>query len=550
MFAPQLADPQKARYLTLRALQPQGIRVSMSQIDRRKLVASIALALGGAAMGPAAAQQGGSAPQPAPNPAANPASGFSHDDVLRRARELASAPLTAPPALLEALAKIDQGAWREIRFKAERSLLGNNANGGGAFRLQPWHLGGNYRQPVIVNTIRDGIATPVPYAANLFDYGGTKFEKPLPVNTGFAGFRLTYPLNDPRNFDEAVSFLGASAFRFVARGQRSGASMRGLAVNLGGADEETPFFREFWIETPEPGADRIIFHALLDGEAATGAYRFELRPGVDSTLNVKLTLFARKTGVKLSFAPIISMFHHGEGDRRAKTDFKPEAHDSDGLLINASTGEWLWRPLRNPAQTEVSAFMGKDARGFGLMQRDRNFDHYQDLELGYERRPSLWVEPVGDWGEGHVELIEAPGADEGAKNIMASWVPAAQPELGKPFSLAYRITATQDLERLSPAGRAVSAFTAPAKGAHRVLIDFAGGELPFFLTDAPAIEVVATASQGKIVRSFVTPNPFTKGLRATVDLALEPGQTADLRVALRNGPRILTETWTTPFRAE
>jgi len=528
----------------------------MSQIDRRQFVALMALTLGGAVMGPAAAQQGGAGAQPAPNPAP----GFSHEDVLRRARELASAPLTAPPALPEPLAKIDQDAWREIRFRPERALLGNNNNGGGAFRLQTWHLGSIYRRPVIVNLIRDGIATPVPYAANLFDYGGTKFEKPLPVNLGFAGFRLTYPLNDPRAFDEAISFLGASFVRFIGRGQRAGASARGLGVNAGGANEEFPFFREFWIETPEPGADKITIHALLDGEAATGAYKFELRPGVNATLDVKLTLFARKTGVKISFAPLASMFLHGESDKRAKADYRPEAHDSDGLLLHTSAGEWLWRPLRNPQETQVSAFMGRDMRGFGLMQRDRNFEHYQDLESAYERRPSFWVEPVGDWGEGHVELIEAPGADESAENILASWVPAAAPEPGKPLSLAYRITSTLDLARLSPGGRAIGSFRMQAKAvggkepappsAHRLLIDFSGGDLPFFLTDAAAVEVVATASEGRIVRTFVTPNPYARGFRAGLDLQLEPGQTTDLRVALRNGSRVLTEIWTTPFRAE
>ncbi len=522
----------------------------MFEIDRRKLVASLALAMGGAATGRAAAQQ---APGTAPQPAQNPAAGFSHEDVLRRARELASAPLSAAPALPEPLTKLDQDAWREIRFKPERSLLGNN--NGGAFRLQTYHLGHIYRRPVIVNTIRDGIATPVPYAANLFDYGGTKFEKPLPVNTGFAGFRLTYPLNDPRAFDEVISFLGSSCLRFVGRGQRPGVSTRGLGV-AGGTNEEQPFFREFWIETPEPGADKIVIHALLDGEAATGAYRFELRPGTDTKLDVKLTLFPRKSGVKIAIAPLNSMFHHGESDQRAKADYRPEAHDSDGLLIHTGSGEWLWRPLRNPAATQVSAFMGKDMRGFGLVQRDRNFEHYQDLELAYERRPSYWVEPVGDWGEGHVELVEAPGADEGADNITASWIPAAAPEPGKPLSLAYRITSSLDMERLSTAGRAIGAFPAQAKpgakepNARRFLIDFSGGELPFFLNDAAAIEVVATASEGRILRTSVTPNPFARGFRAALDLQLDPGQATDLRVSLRNGSRTLTETWTMPLRAE
>ena len=528
----------------------------MFEIDRRKLVASLALTAASTLAGRASAQQ---PPQATPNGAngANGTPGFSHEDVLRRARELASVPLSPAPAMPEPLAKMDQDAWRDIRFRPERALL---ANGGSPFRLQAYHLGHIYRRPVTVNTIRDGIATPMPYAANLFDYGAMKFEKPLPVNLGFAGFKLTYPLNDPRALDEVISFLGTSCFRFMGRGQRAGVSTRGLGVNAGGTNEEFPFFREFWIVTPEPGADHITIHALLDGETATGAYRFELWPGVDTALDVQFTLFPRKAGAKLGVAPLASMFQSGESDRRAKADFRPEAHNSDGLLIHTSADEWLWRPLRNPAAMEVSAFMGQNMRGFGLMQRDRNFEHYQDLDLAYEQRPSYWVEPVGDWGEGHVELVELPGADESADNIVASWVPAVAPEPGKPFSLSYRITATLDMTRLSPGGRAIGAFQTQAKpqnakeqappNVRRLLIDFAGGDLPFFLTEPSSVEVVATASQGRILRSFIAPNPHIKGFRAGIDVQLDPGQSTDLRVALRNGARVITETWTKPFTAE
>ena len=521
----------------------------MFQIDRRKLVASLALAGASTLAGRASAQQQPAAPSGTP--------GFSHEDVLRRARELASVPLSPAPALPEPLAKLDPQAWRDIRFRPERSLLANN---NGSFRLQTYHLGANHRRPVTVNVIRDGIATPMPYAANLFDYGATKFEKPLPVNLGFAGFRLTYPLNDPRAFEEAISFPGASAFRFLGRGQRAGVSTRGLGVNAGGTNEEAPFFREFWVETPEPGADRITIHALLDGESATGAYRFELRPGMDTMLEVNLTLFPRKSGAKIGIAPLASMFLAGETDRRAAPDSRGEAHDSDGLLIHTGAGEWLWRPLRNPAAVEVSAFMGKDVLGFGLIQRDRTFDHYQDLDLAFEQRPSYWVEPIGAWGEGHVELVETPAGDEPSDNILASWIPALSPEPGKPFSLAYRIWSTLDMAKLSPAGRAIGAWQAPAKAqgakeqappnARRFLVDFAGGDLPFFLTEPNSVEMTATASNGRVLRTFVTPNPHTKGFRAGLDVQLDPGQATDLRVFLRNGSRALTETWTTPFKAE
>ena len=514
----------------------------MFEIDRRKLVASLALTGASTLTGRANAQQ---PLQATPNGAP----GFSHDEVLRRARELASVPPGAAPALPEPLAKLDADAWRDIRFRPERALLSNNNS---AFRLQTYHLGASYRRPVTVNVIRDGIATPVPYSANLFDYGGTKFERPLPVNLGFAGFRLLYPLNDPRSMDEVISFLGNSAFNFLGRGQRPGVSTRGLAVNAGGGDEAFPFFREFWIETPEPGADRITIHALLDGDEATGAYRFELRPKKDSTLDVALTLFPRKAGAKIGFAPLASMFFVGENDRRARPDDRAEIHNSDGLLVHTGAGEWLWRPLRAPAAMAVSAFMGKNVRGFGLMQRDRNFDHYQDLDLAYEQRPSYWVEPVGDWGEGHVELVELPTGEEPADNIVASWVPAVPLEQGKPFSLSYRITSTLDQARLSPDGRVVGAYQNEAKpqGSTRFVIDFAGGDLAFFMNEPSAVEIAATAANGRILKSFVTPNPHTRGFRAGFDVQLDPGQSTDLRVFLRNGSRALTEIWTMPLKGD
>jgi glucans biosynthesis protein len=526
----------------------------MFQIDRRKLVASLALSGASTLAGRAhAQQQGGPVAQPPV-----PVPGFGFESVLRRARELASVPLTPPPALPEPLAKLDAEAWRDIRFRPERALLSNNNS---LFRLQTYHLGHLYRRPVTVNVIRDGIATPIPYAANLFDYGATKFEKPLPVNLGFAGFRLNYALNDPRSLEEVISFLGASNFRFLGRGQRFGVSSRGLAVNGSAASDEAPFFREFWIETPEPGADRITIYALLDGETAAGAYRFDLTPGRTSMLEVNLTLFPRKAGAKIGVAPLASMFFMGEGDRRAAGDYRPEVHDSDGLLIQTGAGEWLWRPLRNPAAQEVSTFADKDMRGFGLMQRDRAFEHYQDLELGFEQRPSYWVEPIGAWGEGHVELVETPAADESSENIAAFWVPREAPEPGKPFTLGYRIRSTLDMARLSPAGRAISSFQAQAKAtgpkepppppnARRFLIDFAGGDLPFFLSEPSAVETAASASSGRILRSFIAPNPHIKGFRAGFDVQLDPGQSADLRVFLRAGGRALTEVWTMPLKAE
>ena len=345
---------------------------------------------------------GGHAQQVSGQPIAH----FGFDDVVKRARDLASAPFEAtPPPLPDVLAKLSFDAWRDIRFRRDKAFLGTN---GGPFRLEMFHLGHLYPQPVTVNIVREGLATPVPYSSALFDYGRTKVEQPLPVNLGFAGFRLLYPLNRPDVLDEVVAFLGASYFRFLGRNQRYGISARGLAVGTGLPDEEFPFYREVWIETPDANADRVTIYALLDGAAATGAYRFDLYPGVDSVMEVSLTLYPRRSGSKLGFAPLTSMFFTSQNDRRIKGDFRPELHDSDGLLLHSSTGEWIWRPLRNPEAMETSVFLDKAVQGFGLLQRDRTFEDYQDLDLAYELRPSYWVEAKTGWGEGRVELVELP----------------------------------------------------------------------------------------------------------------------------------------------
>lgn len=480
---------------------------------------------------------------------------FGYNDVVRRAKELAAAPFdAAPPSLPDALKKFDFDTWRDIRFRSDKAFLNFP---GSLFRLELFHLGHLFLRPVTINTIRGGIPTPIPYTADLFDFGHTKLGTTFPVNLGFAGFRLHFPLNSPVVFDEVIAFLGASYFRFLGRGQRYGLSARGLAVNAGSSLEEFPFFREFWIETPLPNAEHATIYGLLDGEAATGAFRFDLYPGVDSILEVNMTLFPRRTDVKFGLAPLSSMFFVGENDHRFVDDFRRELHDSDGLLINQVTGEWIWRPLRNPVRPAFSDFLGP-ARGFGLLQRDRDFDHYQDLDLAYELRPSYFIEPHGDWAEGQIELVELPTTDESSDNIVASFVPRVAPAAGRSFS--YRMKSALTLSRFSPNGQVVATYQTAARalgapeplpaGSHRFIIDFAGGDLAFYAASPQLVEVVASTSQGKILRSWIVFNSHTDGFRATIDLQLAPGESTDLRAFLRTGTRTLTETWTYPWRAE
>ena len=515
----------------------------MPHPTRRQTVASLLslAAVAPEAIAPAGAQQN----------AAPPMSPFRFEDVVRRARDIAGAPFDAGlPPLPAPIANLDFDAYRDIRFKPERALL---AGGNSPFRLQLFHLGFLYTRPVVVNVIRDGVATPIPYQSQLFDYGRTKIERPLPVNLGFAGFRLHYPLNDPRIFDELIAFLGASYFRFLGRDQRYGASVRGLSIGAGGSEEEFPFFREFGIDTPTAGAERISVYALLDGPSVVGAYRFDIYPAAESFIEVALTLFPRKPIQSVGMAPLTSMFFTGENDRRTGDDFRPELHDSDGLLLHLSSGEWVWRALRNPKKLAMTGFGDTNLRGFGLMQRDRLFEHYQDLEAYYHQRPSYWIEPTSHWGEGRVELVELPTDAEVHDNIVAFWTPKQPMEPGQDIQFGYRIRALNEGSDLHPGGKVINTFHAPARAsgspepsdptARRFLIDFAGGNLAYYLPDPAQVQVVPSTSSGRIVSTSVIPNEHTGGFRATIDVKLEAGQPTDLRAFLRAGSRTLTETW-------
>ena len=523
----------------------------MPELSRRALVIGAAILAGAPLIRPAGAQSDG--------PPGGAAATFGYPDVVKRARDLAAAPWDPTiPALPDGIGTLDYDAWRDIRFKSDKPLLGQQLNA--TFRLELFHLGHLYKRPVVINILRDGIPAPIPYTANLFDYGRTKFAANLPINLGFAGFRLRFPVNAPHVWDEVISFLGASYFRFLGRDQRYGLSARGLAIGAGQRlDEEFPYFREFWIETPDPSAERITIYALLDGESATGAFRFDLVPAQDTYIETSVTLFARKAIPAIGLAPLSSMFFVGKNDHRFVDDFRSELHDSDGLLMRTGAGEWIWRPLSNPVNPAVSIFLDRDPRGFGLLQRDRNFSDYQDLELAYELRPSYWIEPHEDWGEGRVELLELPTGDETNDNVVATWSPKDGLDAGKSLTYAYRITALTMDQVLSPGGRAVATFRAAARalggaespppGATRFLIDFSGGDLSYYMSDPSLVEAIATASNGKILRTFLTPNAHARGFRAGVDVAVDPGQSTDLRVFLRSGAKALTETWTFPWRA-
>lgn len=488
--------------------------------------------------------------------------GFNYDNVIARASALAAAAFDARiPDLPAEVKNLDWDAWREIRFRAGMAFLRDD---GSRYTLQPFHLGHLFTRPVTINIVRNAIAAPIPYSTKLFDFGRTKVPSQLPVNLGFAGFRIHYPLNNPQTHDELVSFVGSSYFRWLGRDQKYGLSARGLAIGTGRLDnkEEFPFFREFWIDTHEGRSDNLTVFALLDSPSVAGAYRFEINPGEESTVDVSVTLFARKSIDRLGIAPLTSMYFLGENDRhmsdRNKYDeFRPELHDSDGLLLRTADDEWIWRPLKNPQIQEVQQFDAKGLKGFGLMQRDRRFENYQDIELNYEQRPSYWIEPK-DWGDGVVELVELATRDETADNIVCAFLPKGSLEPDKPFSYSYRMRAMQAGLGLHPLSHVLNTFSAPAYAlgsqeraaarSRRFMIDFAGGQIPYFLQDPKLVEIAVSATNAKVLRSSLVANPAAKALRAMIDVQFEEDKIGVINAHLMARSQPISEIWNYAWR--
>ncbi|MGC8853487.1 MAG: glucan biosynthesis protein [Halothiobacillaceae bacterium] len=482
------------------------------------------------------------------------ASAFGLDDVSRQAEQLAKKPYAAPATLVpEYLASLDYAHYREIRFRPEQAVWRKE---GLPFQLQFFHPGHHYTRPVRIHLIEQNRVRSLPFRPEAFDYGSLPFEGRVPKDLGWAGFRIHTPLNAPSSMDEVAVFLGGTYFRALGQNMHYGLSARGIAIDTAEAKgEEFPAFTDFWIEQPATGSKKLTVLALMDSASLTGAYRFIIEPGRETVMQVEARLFAR-TGVrKLGLAPLTSMFLHGEATGNTFGDFRPEEHDSDGLLIHAASGEWLWRPLENAPQVRINRFAADHVRGFGLMQRDRNFDHYQDLAWRYEDRPSLWIEPMGDWGAGGVELVRLPSDNSTLDNVVAYFVPVQPLQAGQTLRLAWRMRWLKDDAGLPGGARVIATRLSTSnterlpenQGVVRYVIDFAGGDLARLRTPGEVEAVSSLHGTGRIRSQRLEPNPHTQGWRLTLFVE-PPGEgTAELRAFLKRGEAVLSETWSAAY---
>lgn len=473
---------------------------------------------------------------------------FDFNDVAARAQRLAAASYVKPDeALPKALANLSYDQYRDIRFKSSQAPWRNTKS---PFELAFFHQGNLYKTPVKIHEIVGKAVKETKYDPQLFDYGANEFDPAEFTNLGFAGFRLHYPINTPAYKDEVLAFLGASYFRAVGKGQLYGLSARGLAVDTAlSSGEEFPQFTEFWIRRPGPADKDITIYALLDSRRVTGAYQFTVRPGIDTAIDVKAQLHLRENVTKLGIAPLTSMYFFGENQRSQVEDYRPEVHDSDGLSIQSGTGEWIWRPLVNPKRLLVTSYSLSNPTGFGLMQRDRQFGNFQDLEARYEMRPSVWVEPKGQWGTGRLELIQIPTPDETNDNIVAFWIPDAPQRPGVPIDIEYRLYWQKDAQKTPPSSwvtqtRRGHGYVPKQDGSIALAVDFEGPALQNLGADDTVEAVVNSGANGKILEVNAIRNDIAKGWRMTVRLRRTDDKKAvELRGYLKINNEISSETW-------
>ncbi|WP_072394907.1 glucan biosynthesis protein G [Hyphomicrobium sp. CS1GBMeth3] len=472
--------------------------------------------------------------------------------VLGLARSLARRPFAAPAERLPAaLANLDYDQYRQVSFRGEKAVWNKEDLG---FEVQFFPSAYLYTMPVSIFLVEDGRSRRLRSDASLFDFGPFAENVPPGTPVGFSGFRIHAPINRRDYYDEFLVFQGASYFRGLGKGHRYGLSARALALHTTGDEvEEFPIFRSFWIERPAT-SDAITVHALLDSPSVAGAFTFVIRPGRATVMDVSSVLFPRQDLQNVGIAPLTSMFLKSAHDPDGPLDFRPSVHDSDGLAVWNGQDERLWRPLLSPSTFQVSAFVDKGPRGFGLIQRERRFDDYQDLEAFYELRPSGWVTPVGDWGAGSVELVEIPTDTEYVDNIVAYWKPDSPLRAGRSYNFAYQLAWCADapaLGRMQVRDTRIGAGARP--GTVRFVVDFAENrareriaDSAVILSDAPPVALVdpdLSASAGTLSGPFVQPNPHMPGTRVVFEL--DPGQepVVELRLTLRDQGEPVSETW-------
>ena len=524
------------------------------RFDRRSLLTMAALA---GAFAPAAGRAIAALPTSSltfgkPEP-------FSYDKLKELAAQLARKPYVAhPQPAPSVVAQINYEEWGKINFDTNYALY---ADGPGRYPISFFHLGQWFRSPVTIYSVENGQARRIIYETKYFQMPADSIARSLPPGAGFAGFRVQEARGGALDWrhNDWVAFLGASYFRAIGELSNYGISARGVAIDTAVADrpEEFPNFTRFYLSESKGGKD-VIVDALLEGPSVVGAYRFKMTRGKGVIMEIEQTLHLRRAVERFGIAPLTSMYWFWETVKQTGIDWRPEVHDSDGLSMWTGGGEHIWRPLNNPPGATTSTFLDQDPKGFGLLQRDRNFDHYQD-GVHYEKRPSVWVEPIGKWGKGTVQLVELPTDDEIHDNIVAMWVPEKAAAAGSQLTLSYRLYWLADEPFPTPLARCVATRIGRGgqpgqprpKDVRKFVIEFLGGplaSLPF----GTKPEMHVTASRGEITQYQIiepVPDDVPGHWRVEFDLAgIHSATPVELRLFLTVAGKVASETWLYQYR--
>jgi len=456
-----------------------------------------------------------------------------------RAKIAASHPYKAPPKIPSSLKALDYDQYSKIYFRGKVPGWSAMAK----FQPEFYPAGYRFHHAVRVFLLQSGQEEPLQPPVSDFNFDPS-LRKSLSGQTPLAGFSLYYPFGDSGT-NEFLSFQGASYFRAIGSGQTWGLSARGVAIDTAVSHlaEEFPYFSAFWIVPPAPGARTLTLFARLDSPSLAGACRFVIHPGAQTIMDVKLVLFARKSVKRLGIAPLTSMFLQGGGEKRFASLLRA-VHDSDGLSIESGAGQWRWYPLRNPEHLVVRELPFSGIKGFGLMQRSRRYDDYLSYGMDYQKRPSAWITPTGgDWGKGHMVLVELPTNNETNDNITAFWVPEAHVKPGQSITFSYRIAWQCDTQTLPPLGYVSATRYGQKAGKDTYVINFRGGDLdslPSWIKLKPRIHIDGPAS---LASAWVAKDPASGQWRLEMTVKRTDTGPVRLRAALVYHARVLTEIW-------
>ncbi|XDA97395.1 glucan biosynthesis protein G [Sulfitobacter sp. LCG007] len=478
---------------------------------------------------------------------------FSFDALSERMQRLSREPYQEPVPMQGVWADLRYDGYQKIRFRPDRARW---IEDGVAFRLNAFHPGWLFNVPVRIHEITDGMSREMTFTAADFEYDDPEVAAHFPPDMempGVAGLRVHTPLNRPDVFDDLCVFQGASYFRALARGTAYGLSARGLALNTGMPEgEEFPRFTEIWMETPRPGDRSLTMFASLDSPSVTGAFRFVITPGESTRMEVTARIYMRADVRELGVAPLTSMFLFGGADMGTFDDYRAAVHDSDALVLQTGSGDSIYRVLSNPPRVANSYLGTVSPRSFGLVQRQRGFEDYLDAQAQYEKRPTLMVEPIGEWGAGAVRLVEIPSDLEIYDNVVTYWVPEGERRAGDTLEFSYRLHWGLNPPGAVPVERARVVRTLVGEGGvsgmetksdtRKFVIDFAGGLLDALPGDAE-VEPVVEAIGGEIAETVlfqVGPQGFW---RLVIEVRASPDAVVELTARIAGYDQTLTETW-------